>query len=108
MIFPPLFRTWLKECITSPRYSMSINGELTGFFKGEKWLRQGDCISPYLFIMVMEALSKFLENVVGEGKVRLHPQCEDPQITHLLFADDLLIFSDGSRHSLSGISSVMA
>ncbi|XP_013731626.1 uncharacterized protein LOC106435299 [Brassica napus] len=78
--FPPLFRTWVKECITSPRYSMSINGELVSFFRGKKGLRQGDGISPYLFIMVMEVLSKILEKAVEDGKI---------------------------RHSLTGISSVM-
>ena len=105
--FPLVFREWVKECITSPRFSMSINGELAGFFKGKKGLRQGDCISPYLFIMVMEALSKILEKAAVQGKIKLHPKCEDPKVTHLLFADDLLIFSDGSRLSLARISPVM-
>ncbi|XP_013608037.1 uncharacterized protein LOC106423221 [Brassica napus] len=105
--FPPVFREWVKECITSPRFSMSINGELAGFFKGKKGLRQGDCISPYMFIMVMEALSKILEKAAVEGKIKLHPKCEDPRVTHLLFADDLLVFLDGSHSSLAGISNVM-
>ena len=86
---------------------MAINGELAGFFEGEKGLRQGDCISPYLFIMVMEALSKTLEQASREGRIKLHPKCEEPRVTHLLFADDLLVFSDGSRTSLVGISAVM-
>lgn len=105
--FPPLFSCWIKECICSPRFSIAINGELAGFFPGKKGLRQGDCISPYLFIMVMETLSKLLEAAVVHGKVRLHPQCANPLITHLLFADDLLVFSDGSRHSITGIMDVM-
>lgn len=106
--FPPLLRAWIKECITSPRFSISINGELAGFFPGKKGLRQGDSISPYLFIMVMEVLSKLLETAANQGSLSLHPQCSSPRITHLLFADDLLIFSDGSRHSLTGIKEVMS
>lgn len=78
------------------------------FLQRGKGASTRDYISPYLFIMVMEALSKFLERAVGERKIRLHLQCDNPRITHLLFADDLLVFSDGSRHSLSEISSVMA
>lgn len=106
--FPPLFVTWIKEYITSPRFSVAINGELAGFFPGKKGLRQGDSISPYLFIMAMETLSQLLENAVSAGEIRLHPHCHDPRITHLLFADDLLIFSDGSRHSLTGIRKVLS
>lgn len=105
--FPPLFSSWVKECISSPRFSISINGELAGFFPGKKGLRQGDPLSPYLFIMVMEVLSRFLEHAAGQGKIRLHPLCSSPLVTHLLFADDLLVFSDGSRHSLTGIAEVM-
>lgn len=105
--FPPLFRTWIRECITSPRFSNAINGELAGFFSGKKGLRQGDSISPYLFIMAMEALTQLLNRAVDDGRIKLHPKCETPRVTHLLFADDLLIFSDGSRTSLAGIASVM-
>ncbi|KAG7568298.1 Reverse transcriptase domain [Arabidopsis thaliana x Arabidopsis arenosa] len=105
--FPPLFCSWVKECISSPRFSISINGELAGFFPGKKGIRQGDPISPYLFIMVMEVLSKLLESAASLGKIRLHPLCFSPQVTHLLFADDLLVFSDGARHSLSGVAEVM-
>ncbi|XP_013639486.1 PREDICTED: uncharacterized protein LOC106344713 [Brassica oleracea var. oleracea] len=82
--------------------------ELAGFFEGRKGLRQGDCISPYLFIMVMEVLSILLNRADQQGEFRLHPLCTSPRLTHLLFADDLLVFSDGSRFSINGIKSVMA
>ena len=41
------------------------------------------------------------------GQIRLHPNSSDPKLTHLLFADYLLVFTDGSRHSLTGICSAM-
>ena len=105
--FPPLFITWIKECITSPRFSIAINGELAGFFEGKKGLRQGDSMSPYLFIMLMEVLSRLLNRAELAGSFRLHPLCSSPRLTHLLFADDLLVFSDGSRLSTQGIKEVM-
>lgn len=105
--FPPIFITWIRECMTSPRFSVSINGELAGFFAGKKGLRQGDSISPYLFIMIMEVLSKLFEKLADEEGMRLHPLCANPRVTHLLFADDLLVFSDGSCHSIFGIKGVM-
>lgn len=55
----------------------------------------------------MEALSKLLEKAADLGEFRLHPKCSNPRVTHLLFPDDLLVFSDGSRHSLTGIKEVM-
>ena len=106
--FPPLFRSWIKECMTSPRFSISINGELAGFFEGKKGLRQGDSISPYLFIMVMEVLSRLLDVGAVEGKFSAHPLCTSPPLTHLAFADDLLVFSDGSQHSLLGIMGILS
>lgn len=106
--FPALFVSWIEECITSPRFSMALNGELAGFFKWKKGLRQGDSISPYLFIMIMEVLSRLLNKAQIENKFRLHPLCNSPRITHLLFADDLLVFSNGSRASVSGIKAVMS
>ncbi|WZZ89725.1 hypothetical protein YC2023_118304 [Brassica napus] len=105
--FPPMFIAWIQECISSPRFSIAINGELAGFFEGKKGLRQGDSISPYLFIMLMEVLSRLLDRAQAEGSFRLHPLCSDPKLTHLLFADDLLVFSDGSRMSTAGIKETM-
>lgn len=57
--------------------------------------------------MVMETLSRLLDKATNEGNIGLHPDCLEPRITHLLFADDLLVFLDGSRTSLSGISCVL-
>lgn len=85
--FPPMFCTWIKECISSTPISVS---ELAGFFAGQQGIRQGDSVSPYLFITVMEMLSKLLENSAGNSSIRLHPNFSSPTLTHLLFADDLL------------------
>ena len=65
--FPPMFITWITECISSPRFSVAINGELASFFEGKKGLRQGDSISPYMFIMLMEVLSHLLDKAQAEG-----------------------------------------
>ena len=42
MGFPSIFIVWIKACVTSPSYSICINGELNGYFMGQKGLRQGD------------------------------------------------------------------
>lgn len=55
----------------------------------------------------MEVLSRLLDRAESEGSYQLHPLCSSPKLTHLLFADDLLVFSDGSQSSTDGIKAVM-
>lgn len=57
---------------------MAINGDFAGFFPGKKGLRQGDAISAYLFIMVMEVLSNLIVRAAAAGYFGLHPRCSEP------------------------------
>jgi hypothetical protein len=93
--------SWIKECVTSPRFSICLNGSLVGYFEGKKRLRQGDPLSPYLFVLAMEILSRILAATTGPGSgFKYHPNCLKMKLTHLYFADDLLIFSEASQNSI--------
>lgn len=98
----------IKACITTPAFSLSINGVTAGYFKGRTGLRQGDPLSPVLFVLVMNVLSIMLDNAAKAGIFDYHPGCSHIQLTHLAFADDLLIFSDGSEKSLAGVFSILS
>jgi hypothetical protein len=106
--FPVKFINWIRECITSPRFSIAINGTLVGFFKGAKGLRQGDPISPYLFVIAMEVFSKIMEDYTKAGSgFFFHPKCSRLKLTHLCFADDLLLFCDASIPSISIVKAAL-
>ncbi|KAG7576912.1 hypothetical protein ISN45_Aa03g012390 [Arabidopsis thaliana x Arabidopsis arenosa] len=105
---PPVFVNWIRACVCFPSFSVSINGVTSGFFKGKTGLRQGDPLSPILFVMVMNVLSLMLNKAAEEGSFKYHPGCEDLKLTHLCFADDLLIFLEGSEESLRGVMLVLA
>ncbi|CAA7058008.1 unnamed protein product [Microthlaspi erraticum] len=106
--FPLSFIKWIRCCVCSPSYSISINGVTSGYFKGKTGLRQGDPLSPILFVLIMNVLSFMLNKAAMEGVYNYHPGCEDLQLTHLCFADDLLIFLEGSERSLRGVLSVLS
>lgn len=92
MNFPATFITWIYSCISTPMFSILLNGSPVGFFKSKQGIRQGDPLSAYLFIIIMELLTQMLNAKMEQGLFKLHPQCAEPRISSLMFADDLVIF----------------
>ena len=98
--FPGLFIKWVMQCVATTSYSISINGTLHGFFKGEQGLRQGDPLSPFLFAICLEVLSRNFGKLSRNPQFNHHPKCSEMSITHLAFADDLILFTRGDVTSV--------
>ena len=103
---------WINTCISTVQFSALVNGSPEGFFGSSRGLRQGDPLSPLLFLLVMEVLSKlfqktkeagliwgFLTGSIGGSEVR---------ISHLLFADDTIVFCDAVPEQVLHIRKVLS
>jgi hypothetical protein len=81
------------ECVTSVTYSVMVNGEQRGFIKLERGFRQGDPLSPYLFLICAEGLSVLLRKAERDSLIRGVSICHGgPRVSHLFFVDDSIIF----------------
>ncbi|KAL2247912.1 UNVERIFIED_CONTAM: hypothetical protein Sindi_2643500 [Sesamum indicum] len=99
--FPQTFTRWIEECVTTAAFSIGINGNPHGFFTGARGLRQGDPLSPYPFVLVMEVLHLGLLQLIEQDlQFSYHWKCEPAKVFQLGFADDLLLFCRADLDSL--------
>jgi hypothetical protein len=98
----------MMACVTSVKYQVRFNSEETEMFVPTRGLRQGDPLSPYLFLLCAEGLSSLLlyeEEVGGIDGVRV---CRNaPSVSHLLFADDSLIIMKANMNNATFLQQVL-
>jgi hypothetical protein len=97
--------SWISFCISSARFSVLVNGSPEGFFDSSRGIRQGDPLSPLLFVFVMEALSRMLSAGINDGLLEGF-KVGNVTVSHLLFADDTLIFCKDSPDQLAYLRSI--
>ncbi len=98
------WRRWIEACISSVQFSVMINVSPEGFFTSSRGLQQGDPLSPLLFLLVMEVLSRMLNKVESEGLIKGFSVGSNVsnglRISHLLYADDTILFCDADMSQL--------
>jgi len=98
MNFPTLWRKWIAECVESATTSVLVNGSPTDEFPIERGLRQGDPLSPFLFLLAAEGFNVLMNEVVGAQLFHGYGIGYENEVTltHLQFADDTIIIANKS------------
>lgn len=93
MVFYEKWISLMMMCVTMVSYSVLINGQEKGTITPSRGIRQGDPISPYLFLLCVEGLSAMFREEECEGRIWGISVClRGPQISHLMFVNDCIIF----------------
>jgi len=110
MAFPVLWRKWIKKCVSTATASILVNGSPTEEFYFKRGLRQGDPLSPFLFLLAVEGLNVTMKSMVenkfftgyGVGHVN------DTIVSHLQFADDTLLLGAKSWVNVRALRTILS
>ncbi|CAN1136827.1 LINE-1 reverse transcriptase homolog, partial [Linum perenne] len=101
---------WIHLCISSASFSVLVNEEAKGYFPSSRGLRQGDSLSSFLFIMVMELLSLFFVRARETNMIEGFFMNEDRrvgEVHHILYADDAVVFCDASIDQVQQVFAIL-
>ncbi|XP_024158077.2 uncharacterized protein LOC112165700 [Rosa chinensis] len=106
--FPHSLVKLIMSCITSTSFQICFNGELTSSFHAQRGIRQGDPLSPYIFVLCMEKLSHLIHSTVDVGLWRpVRASQSGPKVSHLFFADDLMLFAEASPNQAAALKNCL-
>ncbi|MCH91441.1 putative ribonuclease H protein, partial [Trifolium medium] len=98
----------IMNCVTSVKSNVLWNGNRSNFFSPQCGVRQGDPMSPYLFVLCMDKLSHLITEAIEDGKWKpMRAGRNGPFISHLMFADDLLLFGQAVEENMKVVMEVL-
>ncbi|KAG7594035.1 Reverse transcriptase domain [Arabidopsis thaliana x Arabidopsis arenosa] len=96
--FAEIWCQWVMKCVTTVTYSVLLNGSPTDKIKPSRGLRQGDPLSPYLYLLCTKGLSSLLSHAMQTKSLHgFKASRNGPQISHMFFADDSLLFFQANK-----------
>ena len=106
--FPEVWINWVMGCVTTPSFSVLINGKPFGNITPLIGIRQGDPLSPYLFLLCAEGFNSLLLRAEMEGRIKGVSVCRRaPTVTNLMFVDDSLLFCRASIGEVEVINEIL-
>ncbi|KAJ0907899.1 putative RNA-directed DNA polymerase [Helianthus annuus] len=108
MGFPAKWRNWVMGIFFSGRASVLVNGSPTGEFQYRRGLRQGDPLSPFLFVLAMEALHVMMTKAVNDGLFSgVQLPNNGPYFSHMFFADDAIFMGQWDEGNLKNLRRIL-
>ncbi|GKA21373.1 RNA-directed DNA polymerase, eukaryota [Tanacetum coccineum] len=101
------WRGWIQACLSSAMGSILVNGSPSSEFKFHKGLKQGDPLSPFLFILVMESLHISFNNILNSGLYKGIRIDESLTLSHLFYADDAVFIGKWDKANVITIVNML-
>lgn len=104
MKFPEKWILWISSCISSASANVLLNGTPSGEFILKRGLRQGDPLSPFLYLIVAEALNILMNRAVQAGLIKPAEVGRDKvRVSHIQYADNTVFVVEGSKENALAI-----
>ncbi|KAL6586072.1 hypothetical protein OROMI_002716 [Orobanche minor] len=98
--FSVVWVNFIKSCSSNCWFSILVNGQSAGFFKSDRGIRQGDPLSPLIFAIAADYFSRSIDKIFDRNPTMFYKIKKNVKITHLAYADDILIFLNATKKNL--------